>query len=83
MDLFAPKRALPPGHLDDLKALVRQKFNLSELETVTLIELRCTEPDCPPLETVVGILSASGNRQFKVHKALAELTAEDIHQISA
>jgi hypothetical protein len=30
------------------------------------------------LETVVAILTESGNRQYKIHKALSEVSPQDI-----
>lgn len=43
-------------------------------------ELRCTEPGCPPLETVVALMgeAGTGQRQFKIHKALGAVSYEDV-----
>jgi hypothetical protein len=43
-------------------------------------ELHCSEPGCPPLETMVAVLEGPGKRrQFKFHKPIAEITSDDIH----
>jgi len=78
MDLF---RSRPPeaARVAEIKAWVVERFGLSGAETVMVTELRCSEPGCPPLETVIAVLaSGSGNRQFKLHKSVAELTRADV-----
>jgi hypothetical protein len=53
-------------------------------ETAILVtELHCTEPGCPPLETVIAVMDVPGKpRQFKVHKAIADLTLADVQQMN-
>lgn len=46
-------------------------------------ELRCSEPGCPLLETVIAILSESGNRQYKLHKPIAEVGEDDVRDLAA
>ncbi|MBM3796444.1 MAG: hypothetical protein FJW31_20820 [Acidobacteria bacterium] len=79
MDLFdgAPK----PDSLktSQVKTWVRERLALSEDAVVMVTELRCTEPGCPPLETVIAVLDGPGSkRQFKLHKGVAEVTPEDV-----
>jgi hypothetical protein len=38
-----------------LKQWVREELDLPEDTTVVVSELTCTEPGCPPLETVVSV----------------------------
>ncbi len=46
--------------------------------TVMVTELRCTEPGCPALETVIAILDTPGQpRQHKLQKPLADVTISD------
>ena len=78
MDFFSPKPNIASERSILLKQAVRDRFALPEAAIVRLIELQCTEEGCPPLETVVAILSSEGNRQYKIHKALAEVSPEDI-----
>jgi len=62
-----------------VKGWVAEAFVLPEGTTVMVTELACTEPGCPPIETVVAILDGPGStRQFKVHKPIAEVDASDI-----
>jgi hypothetical protein len=43
---------------------------------VMVTELRCSEPGCPPIETVIAILSKGANRQHKLHKRIEEVDEE-------
>jgi len=56
-------------------------FRLVEDDTVMVTELRCSEPGCPPLETVIAVLSSSGSRHFKLHKSAAEIARADIDEL--
>lgn len=84
MDLFGGGTPRPdPARVAQVKQWVREQFQLSEDAVVMVTELRCTEPGCPPLETVIAILSGPGStRQRKMHKGVAEITREDIHSIA-
>ena len=81
MDFFTPRKEISAERTALLKQAVRSRFNSPDDATITLIELRCTEEGCPPLETVIAILSETGSRQFKIQKALSELTAADIAEL--
>jgi hypothetical protein len=61
-----------------IKEWVSRLFGLDEDTTVMVTELRCSEPGCPPIETVIAILSNGGNRQHKLHKRIKEVDEEDV-----
>lgn len=83
MDLFGGVPKPDREKLSLVKEWVHQRFELGEDAVVMVTELRCTEPGCPPLETVIAILEGPGSkRQFKLHKSVADLTPEDIAAIS-
>lgn len=64
-----------------LKQWTRELLCLGERDIVSVCELSCALPDCPPKETVIVILSASGQtRQLSVHKALTAVSRADILQ---
>lgn len=46
--------------------------------TVLVTELECTEPGCPPIETVIALLGAVRNVQYKIHKPVAEVGIDDV-----
>lgn len=67
-----------------LKQSARDLLNLHADDIVTVSELSCALPDCPPRETVIVILSASGDiRQLSIHKALLEVDHDDIVRVIA
>ena len=37
----------------NLKNLISKKYKLSENTIISIAELSCHEPDCPPIETVI------------------------------
>jgi hypothetical protein len=45
----------------NVKRWVRELFMPSDEATVMVTELHCSEPGCPPLETVIATLSESNN----------------------
>ncbi|MBL8211844.1 MAG: hypothetical protein JNK87_14095 [Bryobacterales bacterium] len=84
MDLFGetPKPAV--AVTGRVKQWVREAFALNDEAVVMVTELRCTEPGCPPLETVIAILEGPGRkRQFKLHKAVAEIAREDVRLLTS
>jgi hypothetical protein len=82
-DLFAPSRKADPKRISEVKEWVAEVFRLGSDVSVMVTELRCTEPGCPPLETVIAILDQPGQpRQFKIHKAVADVTFADVLHVS-
>ena len=83
MDLFAPKPAPNVDHVTRVKAWVADAMPLLPGSTVMVTELTCREPGCPPLETVIAVLGGKIPRKETLHKALAQVTAEDVRAITA
>ena len=60
-----------------LKAAVRDALGLGDEHAIVIQELTCAEPGCPPVETVIGVLTAGGPaRRWTLHQPLSALTAE-------
>lgn len=76
-------RPLGAGTSDGVrvKAWVRDILALPESSTVMVAELACTEPGCPPLETVVAILDAGRTTKHTIHRPMAEVTEADIRAL--
>lgn len=63
----------------EVRQWVRERFAVPDDATVMVTELQCTEPGCPPVETVVAVLRGPGRRaQAKVPRPVTELTRDDI-----
>jgi len=63
----------------EIRSWVRESHGIPEETTVMVTELACTEPGCPPLETVVAVLHSPGDtRQAKVPLGLADVTRDHV-----
>ncbi|MEM1265840.1 MAG: hypothetical protein AAGI50_07460 [Pseudomonadota bacterium] len=62
-----------------IKADVAERFNLPETTTLTVAELRCHKPDCPPVETVITARHVDGTLlDWRIAKPIAEVDAADL-----
>ena len=84
LNLFQARSPGDPQHLAAVKRWAAEAFQLTEDTTIMVTELRCTEPGCPPLETVIALLHPqAGTRQHKMHKALRDITRDDVLALRA
>jgi hypothetical protein len=84
LSILVPRAKAGPARTQEIKQWVRDVFQLSDDATVMVTELQCSEPGCPPLETVIAILKAANARtQHKLHKPLAEVTHADVAALAA
>jgi hypothetical protein len=82
MNLF---RKAEPAGTKDLEAIARIKewtrelLGLEEGAAVMVSELTCTEPGCPPLETVIAVFRlGGGSDKRKLHRAIHEVTRGEL-----
>ena len=76
-NIFARRTA--PGRAGEVKGWVTEQLGLTEGDLISVAELACHEPGCPPVETVVSVHASDGRRrQWQVHKPLAEVEKTDI-----
>ena len=81
MNLFT--KSTPKVDLDKLnqiKAWVYQKLELDTEISISLNQLQCSEPGCPPIETVILVMTNPA-RQLKIHKPVSEITEIDIQKL--
>jgi hypothetical protein len=83
---------VPPGvrppprspHLSGLKESVRQLLDLDDDTAVMIRQLACTEPGCPPVETVVAVLPMDAQaRRWTLHRPVAQITSDDLRALLA
>jgi hypothetical protein len=78
----SPADARQAEHIGQVKTWVRELLALSPDTTVMVTELRCSEPGCPPKETVIAVLRGPGDtRQRKAPRAVSELTRDDVAKL--
>ncbi len=64
-------------HRQQVKTWVVDALTLDPEIPISISQLRCTEPGCPPLETAIAIFTTPPVT-YKIHKALDELTEGDV-----
>lgn len=80
---FGARSSEESGRAGRIKGWVSRAFGLEEGTPVTVMELRCKEPGCPPVETAIAILDAPGSpRQYKVHRPMSEVAFEDVERLA-
>ncbi|MGV9564119.1 hypothetical protein [Streptomyces sp. NPDC003480] len=63
----------------ELKETVRALLGLDGDTAVVVRQLACTEPGCPPLETVVAVLPMEGDAQrWTLHRPADRITEDDL-----
>ena len=71
-----------PKTVRRIKMLVAERFGLPESTTLAVAELRCHDPDCPPVETVITAREADGSmRGWRVAKPLGDVERADIEML--
>ncbi|SMD17616.1 hypothetical protein [Rhizobium sp. RU36D] len=71
------------GKARDIKAWTRELFGLSDDAVVSVNELACHMPGCPPKETVVLMMLADRTVQVSIHKPMLDVSREDIATASS
>ena len=65
-----------------VRVWAREVWGLGEEDSVIVTELQCSEPGCPPLETVV-LIAAAGRPtvQHKLHCPAGDVRLEDLQAL--
>ncbi|KAI9134764.1 hypothetical protein [Acaryochloris sp. CCMEE 5410] len=82
MDLF--KASTPKADLEQierLKAWVYEAFAIPADIPVSISQLACHKPGCPPIETVIAIMTHPP-QQYKLHQAVHEIAQQDVDALS-
>ena len=83
LEFDSPRRLrADAAHARQVKDWVRAVLAVEEDTVITVNELRCAEPGCPDVESVIGLLAAGRpTRRFRLLKPLAAITATDIAEL--
>ena len=66
----------------NLKLLISNKYKLSDNTIISIAELSCHEPDCPPIETVITVRYKNGSmKNWRVAKPISEVEEIDIYEL--
>jgi hypothetical protein len=62
-----------------IKDWVRELLALGDDVTILVSELTCTEPGCPPMETVIAVFRGRDDTtKYTIHRPSAEVTRDDL-----
>jgi hypothetical protein len=70
-----------PERVDAVERLTqwtRDRFKLESDTSISVSEIACPLPGCPPLETVVAFWIGSRRHQFRVFKPVEAVVVEDL-----
>lgn len=65
----------------ELVEIVRDALDLDASVAVTVQQLSCAEPGCPPIETKIVTLGPTGGRRWTLHVPIAEVTDTAVRDI--
>lgn len=76
----ARRNAANRAHIHRLRDLARERFRLTDEETLTVAEVECALPGCPPVETVIVFWTQGGAQRhhYKIFKPVAEVVEDDL-----
>jgi hypothetical protein len=67
-----------------IKEWVRELFALGDDVTILVSELACSEPGCPPVETVIALFRGREEpTKYTIHRPAVEVTREDVAALAA
>ena len=75
---FSKKSLGNSSAADRVRDWTRARFALGDDETVTVSEVACSVPGCPPIETHLVFWTAAGRHHFKIFKPLADVVEDDL-----
>ncbi|WEX90094.1 hypothetical protein PZN02_005448 [Sinorhizobium garamanticum] len=61
-----------------IKDWTRNALSLTDEGVVSVNELSCHLPGCPPKETAILVMQQGETRQVSIHKAMSEVTKDDV-----
>lgn len=75
--LFQQKPKSDPAKVAQLKAWIAEAWSLNPDIPISVSQLACSEPGCPPIETAITLMS-SPSEQYKIHKPLEAIEQADV-----
>ena len=73
------KKVTNPEIIRKLKVDFAENFQLPESAMISIAELRCHEPGCPPVETVITARFKDGKtKDWRISKSASEINHIDI-----
>ena len=65
--------------IQNLKEMFIKQYDLPDSTTLSIAELSCHEPNCPPIETVITARSVDGSiKDWRISKSVIEIKQIDL-----
>lgn len=81
MNLFKQQRPTAKSeHVQQLKTWTQEILTLPTDVPISISQLQCHEPGCPPVETVIAVMSQP-IQTFKIHGAASDIDREALAQV--
>jgi len=78
MNLFKQQRpTAKPEDIQHLKAWTQEILDLPADVPISISQLQCHEPGCPPIETVIAVMTQP-TQTFKIHAAAGDISREAV-----
>ena len=76
-------KKINPEIIRNLKTVFTEKFYISKDSTISVAELRCHEPNCPPIETIITERNENGKvRNWRIAKPINDIQETDINNLN-
>ena len=70
-------------NIRNLKIIISEKYNIPENSTLSIAELACHEPNCPPIETIITERNEKGKvRNWRIAKPINDIQETDINNLN-
>ena len=70
-------------NIRNLKIIISEKYNIPENSTLSIAELACHEPNCPPIETIITERNENGKlRNWRIAKPINDIQETDINSLN-
>ncbi|HEY9709498.1 MAG TPA: hypothetical protein V6D48_14940 [Oculatellaceae cyanobacterium] len=80
MNLFSQQT--PSKNQEKIRQIKTWIYELLEIDSeisISISQLRCIEPGCPPIETIIAVMT-SPVQKYTIHKSITELEHTDISE---
>ena len=69
-------------NIRNLKLIISEKYNIPENSTLSIAELACHEPNCPPIETIITERTVDGKlKNWRIAKSINDIREVDFENL--
>ena len=69
-------------NIRNLKLIISEKYNIPENSTLSIAELACHEPNCPPIETIITERTDDGKlKNWRIAKSINDIREIDFENL--